>query len=503
VQIFIIILVASLLVSEQLGPPVGDLAAAYAQGGFLPPTPLQSVGWTVGSFALLMLFTAFTAEMFNKRLRSNPNFRLLLWSHRAPDIATCLALGLHVVAIFAFGYLSALRALIGDTVLLDECAALLPAVCCLLVIWNGQYPLSRRLRMNEARHALDPERARAQVWSRGQFLLSNVRMHLVLLLLPMLLLLTWSESLTLLVRRTGVFADGPDGLPYTLTLLAGSLALIAILPWVICRFWGTRALESGPLRQRLEAMCLAHGVRIRDIHLWHTYHAILNGAVIGFIPRIRYVLLTDRLIDDLPPEQVEAVMAHELAHIRRRHLLWFAVVLSATLWGVSTLTDTLIGLLPTAQPEHAAPSLAAMLYVTFGVQAPARPSPVLEIIAITVSLAAALAVFGWVSRRFERQADTFAVQHLSGVTRTNTHAVVTEGAAHTMIAALQRIIELNHVPAGKRSWRHGSIAWRQRYLATLPGQRADQLAIDRTVVAIKITFALLLAGLSAWTFLGG
>lgn len=501
-QIFIIILVASLLVSEQVVPPGEDPAAAFAQGGFLTHSPLQSVGWTVGSFALLMLFTAFTAEMFNKRLRSNPNYRLLLWSHRAPDIATCLALALHGVAIFAFGYLAALRALFGDIVVLDECAALLPAVCSLLVIWNGQYPLSRRLRVNEARHAFDPERARAQVWSRGQFMLSNVRMHLVLLLLPMLLLLAWSESLTLIAQRTGVFTGGTDGLAFTLTLLAGSLVLIAILPWVICRLWGTRALESGPLRQRLEAMCLAHGVRIRDIHLWHTYHAILNGAVIGFVPRIRYVLLTDRLIDDLPPEQIEAVMAHELAHIRRRHLLWFAVVLTATLWGVSALTDMIIGLLPTAAPENSARSLAEFLYLTFGVPPPVKPSPVLEMLALAVSLAAALAVFGWVSRRFERQADTFAVQHLSGVTRTATHTVVTEAAAHTMIAALQRIIELNHVPAGKRSWRHGSIAWRQRYLATLPGQRADRLAIDRTVVAIKVTFALLLIGLGAWTFLG-
>jgi hypothetical protein len=127
--------------------------------------------------------------------------------------------------------------------------------------------------------------------------------------------------------------------------------------------------------------------------------------------------------------------------------------------------------------------------------------PVVDIGLLVIQAAGALALFGWISRRFERQADVFAVQHLSGSgvaaavpdsaevpdtpgagPRT---AVVTGEAVGAMQSALGRIAELNTVSPERRSWRHGSIAWRQRYLGTLVGKPLESLAIDRLVRRIK------------------
>ena len=87
--------------------------------------------------------------------------------------------------------------------------------------------------------------------------------------------------------------------------------------------------------------------------------------------------------------------------------------------------------------------------------------------------------FGWVSRRFERQADAFAVRHMAEGEHVDADAV------GVMTRALERVATLNHVPVARRSWRHGSIAWRQDYLHSLVGTSVDVSPIDRTVTRIK------------------
>ena len=70
-------------------------------------------------------------------------------------------------------------------------------------------------------------------------------------------------------------------------------------------------------------------------------------------------------------------------------------------------------------------------------------------------------------------------------------------SVHVMTEALRHVAELNHVDARKRSWRHGSILWRQNYLRSLVGLPADRLAIDRQVFWIKVASAAMLATVAA------
>jgi Zn-dependent protease with chaperone function len=42
--------------------------------------------------------------------------------------------------------------------------------------------------------------------------------------------------------------------------------------------------------------------------------------VAGFVPSIRSLLLSDRLLDELPQDQIAMVVLHEAAHLRRKHV---------------------------------------------------------------------------------------------------------------------------------------------------------------------------------------
>ena len=93
-------------------------------------------------------------------------------------------------------------------------------------------------------------------------------------------------------------------------------------------------------------------------------------------------------------------------------------------------------------------------------------------------------VFGYVSRRFERQADTFAVKHVVSVS--SGADVIDDRSVNVVSGALWGVAALNHVPATRRSWRHGSIEWRVNYLRSLVGRRVDRCLIDRQVKWMKL-----------------
>ncbi len=205
---------------------------------------------------------------------------------------------------------------------------------------------------------------------------------------------------------------------------------------------------------------------------------MINAAVMGLFGAMRYVLMTDALLESMTRRQIEAVMAHEIGHIRRHHMPWLLVALLACVITVAAPLLQAGRLAPAATADRAGLDL-----LTTGV--------------VIGGALAVLALFGWISRRFERQADTFAVRHV------NDGTAITEEAVAVVAGALGTIARLNAFAATRWSWRHGSIAWRQAYLASLVGCDASRLSIDRqvrwikTVAALIVVVGLTWAGISA------
>ncbi|MFO0874845.1 MAG: M48 family metalloprotease [Phycisphaerales bacterium] len=202
---------------------------------------------------------------------------------------------------------------------------------------------------------------------------------------------------------------------------------------------------------------------------------MLNGAVVGLVPWLRYVLLTDALIDVLPREQLVAVMAHEVGHVRRRHMLVSALGLLACAALGSFAVDGAVAALRSSVPVQ--PGDAG------------GPSEWIDLGGMVVAAALTLVGFGVVSRRLERQADTFAVAHLSS----SSDRMVLPAAVDAMCGALAAVSSSSGVDPGRRSYRHGSIASRQAYLRSIEGAPTQGLAIDRQVRWMTLASAIIVA----------
>jgi Zn-dependent protease with chaperone function len=179
---------------------------------------------------------------------------------------------------------------------------------------------------------------------------------------------------------------------------------------------------------------------------------------------------------------VEAVAAHEVAHVRCKHTLWLAMAMLATV----TIVGGVLGFGGALLPWGLASTIGAS-GATVG------------------SLVAGLLVMGLVSRRFEWQADAFAAKHMTGrdaAPAGGRPAVITPEAVAAMAGALQTVADLNGIPADRSSFRHGSIAARQRRLRDLIGTRVDRVRIDRQVGLLRVATLIALVAAGALITLG-
>ena len=103
----------------------------------------------------------------------------------------------------------------------------------------------------------------------------------------------------------------------SLPLVLGTL----LYPLLLQQVWSTRPLEPGVLRETLFQECRSHRLAVREVLVWNTGLRIANAAIAGVLAPLRYVFISDRLMRDLPTEQVRALFLHELAHAKLRHPL--------------------------------------------------------------------------------------------------------------------------------------------------------------------------------------
>ena len=490
-QLFPIVLVAVVLAAA------GRLELKPGQGH---PDPVIGLVVACAPVAGILLLTWAGTAWCCRRIDRGRGSRLIVSAERMSRWSRTAFLVNHALAVLLFGWLEVVRGVIGDPILLDEFITMLPPIVGFAGAWWIYYPVESRLRRALLIRQLDSGQPVYSTPSRVQYVLMQSRLGLLLLLVPLLIIMGLSEmirwAVTPLTAEAVWVAD--------MATLVAALLVFLYTPLLARRLLHLTPLPAGLLRDDLLEICARHRVRVRDVLLWRTSGSMINAAVMGLLGRLRYVLLTDVLLETLSRRQVQAVMAHEIGHVRRHHIPWLLACLLACV----ALSEMLIG---------------GSLYVIalLGADWPVEAGEWLDIAATIAALIIALQLFGWVSRRFERQADTFAVAHLSQMPLETEQpsasdagaadppssiepddrdaGVIRPEAAGTLQSALSRIARLNAVDTGRRSWRHGSIAWRQRHLQSIIGRLISDLPGDRTVKRIKIAavIVLLAAGLFA------
>ncbi len=382
-------------------------------------------------------------------IRTGAPFLAFYEAHaRLMTYARILSVALYALFLLVTGWaalvvdqrgLDAGRWVIGDDVL-----QLLPFVLAAMAMWIADYPAVRGL------HPAD--------WGLGEYLRNQVRGWLFLLA-------PW-------LAMTAVFDSQPywpwglnDLFATSLTAQAALTVLIfaavlVLFPAYLVRLWPSERLPDGEIRARLEALLERARVRCRELVVWNTGRGRLpNAAVMGMVARLRYVAFTDALLAELPPEEIEAVLAHEAGHVRHHHIAFYAIFAAGFPVGI----------------------LAAgwLLIKSFGLEFLDSFSG--QIVAAAVMVALVVLhwryAFGFVSRCFERQADAAACEVL--------------GSGVPLASALERLALAAGAPREASSWRHHSIAERVDFLARAA---ADPLVLarhHRRVRTVKAALALI------------
>jgi hypothetical protein len=144
-----------------------------------------------------------------------------------------------------------------------------------------------------------------------------------------------------------------------------------------------------------------------------------NAAIVGFTPRSRVVLLSDALLSHLGPRELAAVFAHEIGHAKRHHALIFGGFALFLFVGA----DLIFGRAGVEGEGLALTLFAGVLLLWF-------------------------LSFGWLSRRFELEADLVSVEVMGG--------------SRPLIDALEHVSGAH--ARRKKSWRHFSVHDRVAFL---------------------------------------
>ena len=183
---------------------------------------------------------------------------------------------------------------------------------------------------------------------------------------------------------------------FIMSLLFVGLCLI-FLPPLIIWIWGCQPLPNTPIKARLEQLCRRAHFRHAGFRTWDVMNHTLTAAILGVLPRLRYVIFTPKLLRDLPPEEVEAILAHEIGHSYYKHLWLFPLIILGlvicTALFAAIFTEPIIHLFDFLSMRYPS-AIWPLLYPL------ALFLPILMIFILYLRY-----VFGLFSRLFEREAD--------------------------------------------------------------------------------------------------
>ena len=111
-----------------------------------------------------------------------------------------------------------------------------------------------------------------------------------------------------------------------LFVVLAQLAPVVLFPI----FYKFEPLDDEDLRRRLVMLSQRAGTRVRGVYRWRLSEKSkkANAALTG-LGATRRIILADTLLDHYTPEEIEAVLAHELGHHVHRHILKSILVQAA------------------------------------------------------------------------------------------------------------------------------------------------------------------------------
>lgn len=387
-------------------------------------------------------------------------------------------------ALLAAGLMARLQAAPGISA-----APMGPEVLCFLLFataiglfWRVTYPFDRAIRLHVEQELLlagQPVRGGWTAWEHLEF---NFRHQVLFVAVPVLMILVGRDVFTAVVLPR-VMPDAPTWVePLILAAVVGAVFLLS--PAVLVHVWRTRTMPKGELRDRLERLCQRIGLRYRDIRIWDTGGVMVNAGVMGVRPWVRYVMISDAMLEQMDDRQIVAVFGHEAGHVKHHHIAQFLLF---TTGAMSLCLATSAWLSAHVRQLGWSASWAGL----------AEGGLMLGLLALVWGVG-----FGMLSRLFERQADVHGAWCAALDAEEQGYPEASGGnlrpGATVFAAALENVGRLNGMPREGRNWRHGSIASRVRFLLGWVSSGASRENYDDHIRWVQVLlWAVLALGLLA------
>ena len=235
------------------------------------------------------------------------------------------------------------------------------------------------------------------------------------------------------------------------------LCIVAVIgPALIQKFWRCKPLETGYDRDRIEDLCKRAGVKYAEILYWPIFGGrMITAGVMGLTRKFRYILVTDALLRILEPEEINAVIAHEIGHVKKNHLLFYLGFFTGFMLLSYATFDLIIYFVVFTEPMYKFISSTGFSQTTM-------TSAAFSLITILIFIVYFRYIFGYFMRNFERQADLYVYTLFN--------------SGKPLITTLEKIASSSGQPMDKPNWHHFSIKERIDYLKKC---ESDKIWINR------------------------
>ena len=300
-----------------------------------------------------------------------------------------------------------------------------------------------------------------------RFILTNITVNLPIVLPWLILSLVFDFLKVLPIPAIQQILRSPWG---DLVLFGFFVVFLSLFfPPLVRYLWGCRPLPPGPLRDHISKFCRDQSFHAEILH-WPLFEGqALTAGILGIVPGLRYLMITPALLEALSTEELDGVVAHEIGHVKRFHLVLYIVLFL----GFSLLAGALAKPLP-----HLI--LAGDLYYLALKYLPMAPETLLGVFATAPLLVLMLIyfrfIFGYFIRNFERQANgyVFAVQGTSG----------------PLVASFEKIAQLSGGNRDEKNWHHFGIGQRVDFLKRCERDRSLIRRHDRKLYFSLIAYFL-------------
>ena len=240
------------------------------------------------------------------------------------------------------------------------------------------------------------------------------------------------------------------------------LVIVAVIgPAMIQKFWRCRPLEDSTMRQRIEALCKKANLEYANILYWPIFGGrMITAGVMGLIKKFRYILVTSALLSSLQPAEIDAVIAHEIGHVKRYHLVFYLVFFAGFMVLTYATYDLIFYAVIYTEPMF-------QFFSRFGFNPVTLTSVFLSVNMVVIFLIYFRFIFGYFMRNFERQADGYVYTLFD--------------TAQPLISTLEKIAYTSGQSPDRPNWHHFSISERISHLARCEIDRSNIDRHDRKV----------------------